>query len=150
MSPQLKQITDKQPNYHEGHPNFDGNKKIIWFAKQFPKFFTKSIINNRTAPLVIKPTQPSKQNLFMLQRRVSHSKTDFIRLERVSVSALKFTYEISGESWTIQSTILVSMVVTLKTNHVSEWVGIRIKGGPTITVKRNQLLTALRFFKILA
>ena len=148
-----QQLTEPHTRQQQGdkieHPNHTskGADKIGWFAKNFPQFFTAEIIANRKAPLVM---QPSKPNWVMLRRKVGKKQTSFIRLEKLSDGTLMFSCGVTNNKWRIQPALLISMAVMPKTNHVSDWAGIRILGKEDLVVNRVNLLTALRFFKVLS
>ena len=152
MGPQLVENNTRQQHAdkHE-HPNHTGKGagKISWFAKNFPQFFTEKVIANRKAPLTITTKPPKKRDLVTLVRKLGKGQTGFIHLQKTSDGTMKFHCDVTDSEWKIQPALLISMAVMPKTNHISNWAGIRIPGKEDITVNRAQLLTALRFFEVL-
>lgn len=154
MGNQLRETKDKsrQQSHKERHPNLTrkGTEKVSWFARNFPQFFTEKVTSNRKAPLVTKTIQPQKSNWVVLVRKVGKKQTSFLKLEKTSDSKMmRFHCDQTGNEWYIQPALLVSMAVMPKINHVSDWTGVRVPGKEDLVVNRIQLLTALRFFKVL-
>lgn len=153
MSQQLTESnTRQQRTDQQEHPAHKGKgvSRVGWFAKNFPQFFTAKVIANRKTPLKITTVKPAKPNRVTLKRKLGRKQTGFIQLEKMSDDTMKFSCDKTEDEWTIESTLLITMAVTPKINHVSDWAGIRISGKKDLVVNRLQLLTALRFFEVLA
>jgi hypothetical protein len=152
MGDQLTESNARQQQGHGNeHPNHTskGTSKVNWFAKAFPQFFTDKVIANRKASLATTTKPPQKRDLVTLVRKIGKGQTGFIHLEKTPDGTMKFHCDVTDSEWKIQPTLLISMAVMPKTNHISDWAGIRIPGREDITVNRAQLLTALRFFGVL-
>lgn len=141
-SPNIKKQT--KGNNNEG--------KINWFAKTFPHFFTKKVLENRTRELEVSTPPPRAAPVFM-KRKLGKKQYGFIGLKQISRNQLKFFCDQSSREWLIEPLALIALITSATMSPTvmvnAEWVGIRV-GSETLTVNRAQLVCAIRHFKLLA